>query len=539
MKRLSLLFSLAIALVFVLGPGAASQSQQGLVVVPDSDQIEVDIQVRNANGQPQSRFQINEEIQIVVDTQAPNANQVYLNVVDIDAAGRCTLIFPNAFSSNTQVPTGRLALPDNGRYSFRVVPPEGTEYVQAFASLERLDLRQMFNQPATSNNPFPQLCTNPQNFADQVRASIQGIIAESKIATNWTSFQVGGQPQNQAPNAAFNVSNLNPTVGTSVQFDASNSFDPDGRITRYQWNFGDGSLATGRTAFHSYRSPGSYNVTLTVTDNRGATSSTRQRINVQRPSNQAPTASFSMSPSNPTTGQSVRFTSNSFDPDGSIQQERWSFGDGSQAFGSPVLHTYNRSGTFNVTLTVTDNRGATTSTTRQIQVGSSQPQPTRSGIFVDAVDDSHLRITVQGQQNWFSNHSYRLELLTNGAFTSVQRRSSGNVSTQGIAPVPSNAQELELTGAVRSGRVEYIIGVSGDASKIKFRLFFDTNGDGQLERNKSFIFLGGQQKNPPSNPFVIDFNQGNLAPFIDLQICLVLVDQPGFQFTICFSFRNL
>ncbi len=536
MKRLSLLFSLAIAMVLLLGPTAASQSEQGLVVVPDSDRIQVDVQVRNANGQPQSRFQVNDEVQIQVNTSAQNANRVYLYLVDIDAAGRCVRIFPNAFSPNPQVATGQLILPDKSSYRFRVVPPEGTEYVQAFASLEPIDV---FQQMTMNNDAFPLVCTNPQEFANQVRNSIQGIIAENRVATDWTSFQIGRQPQNQAPNASFNVSNLNPQVGNSVQFDASPSFDPDGNITRYRWSFGDGASATNRTVRHTYRSSGSYNVTLTVTDDRGATSSTSRTINVQQPSNQAPTASFSVSPSNPNTGETVRFTSNSSDPDGFIRQERWSFGDGAQASGSRAFHTYSSAGTYTVTLRVTDNRGATTTTSQRIQVGSSQPQPTQAGIFVDAVDDSHLRVRVQGQSNWFANHNYRLELVTNGAFTSVERRASGNVASQGLQPTPSNPQELELTGAVRSGRVDYIIGLSGDASKIKFRLFLDTNGDGQLERNKNFVFLGNQGKHPPSNPFVIDFQSGNLAPFLDLRVCLVLVDQPGFQFTVCFNFRQL
>ncbi len=55
-------------------------------------------------------------------------------------------------------------------------------------------------------------------------------------------------------------------------FDGSNSYDRDGTIARYSWHFGDRSTAAGATVSHSYRRAGAYVVTLTVTDDRGATS---------------------------------------------------------------------------------------------------------------------------------------------------------------------------------------------------------------------------------------------------------------------------
>ena len=60
-------------------------------------------------------------------------------------------------------------------------------------------------------------------------------------------------------------------VNTNVAFDGRGSSDPDGSITSYSWNFGDGTTGSGATPTHSYSAAGSYTVTLTVTDNGGTT----------------------------------------------------------------------------------------------------------------------------------------------------------------------------------------------------------------------------------------------------------------------------
>ena len=58
-------------------------------------------------------------------------------------------------------------------------------------------------------------------------------------------------------------------TASEVRFDGSGSQDPDGEIVRYAWDFGDGTAGEGATSAHVYRKPGSYDVTLTVTDNSG------------------------------------------------------------------------------------------------------------------------------------------------------------------------------------------------------------------------------------------------------------------------------
>jgi len=75
----------------------------------------------------------------------------------------------------------------------------------------------------------------------------------------------------QPPVASFTHSPMVPIAGKTVTFDASASYDPDGSIISYSWEFGDSTTGSGKTATHAYTDAGSYTVTLTVADNDGST----------------------------------------------------------------------------------------------------------------------------------------------------------------------------------------------------------------------------------------------------------------------------
>jgi hypothetical protein len=94
---------------------------------------------------------------------------------------------------------------------------------------------------------------------------------------------------NQAPVASFTFSPSNPLIYDNVTFDASASYDPDGSIVSYKWDFGDGNITTVTNPIitHVYTTAAStvnYTVTLTVTDNEGSTGFTTKIVPVTNPS---------------------------------------------------------------------------------------------------------------------------------------------------------------------------------------------------------------------------------------------------------------
>ncbi|TFD56802.1 PKD domain-containing protein [Cryobacterium suzukii] len=174
------------------------------------------------------------------------------------------------------------------------------------------------------------------------------------------------------------TANVEPTASFSsaityrdLSVDATGSTDSDGTITSYAWNFGDDNTATGATATHSYAASGSYPVTLTVTDNSGAsTVTTRTVIATDPPANALPTAAFSYQATPLTVAMDA---STSADSDGTITGYSWDFGDGSTGSGVTSSHSYAVEGAYDVTLTVTDNSSATAQTKQTVVVPAADP----------------------------------------------------------------------------------------------------------------------------------------------------------------------
>ncbi len=128
------------------------------------------------------------------------------------------------------------------------------------------DYRQLFGSPAGASH-------GQENPDIPPAAEVEGL-------KTWlsTTFVQGNEAwSSQQPVAAFTGT----CTGSDCVFDASDSQDSDGTITAYEWNFGDGTSATGMTVSHSYASAGDYAVILLVRDNDGADTSVTKYFLIQ------------------------------------------------------------------------------------------------------------------------------------------------------------------------------------------------------------------------------------------------------------------
>ncbi|RKY56438.1 MAG: hypothetical protein DRP96_11255 [Candidatus Neomarinimicrobiota bacterium] len=165
------------------------------------------------------------------------------------------------------------------------------------------------------------------------------------------------------------VANISPVPrvapGQNVIFYGKMSYDTDGNIEMYEWDFGDGSLVQqGETVKHSFKEPGRFTVTLSVKDNSNAangTSKTTQIVAVNYPPK--PDCGNDIISCN----QTLLFDgSNSSDADKDRLSYSWDFGDGHVGAGMKYRYTYQQPGIYPVVLRVDDGQGLSNSVQQNI-----------------------------------------------------------------------------------------------------------------------------------------------------------------------------
>jgi serine protease len=238
--------------------------------------------------------------------------------------------------------------------------------------------------PATTGVAALGLATHPGWGPAELRSNLKSTAVDIGLpgikqgggrvdAANLVDIGGGNQP----PTAAIDVSETEPDVGETVTFDASGSTDPDGTIVEYRWEDDDGDVLTGEVVEAAAYEARPYRITLTVTDDAGATDSTSVTVYVggQDGDNQPPTANFTVTPSDPRPGETVTLDGGaSTDPDGTITEYYWTNSAGDGVSGEVVELSAPPAGSYDVTLRVTDDDGAIDTITKTVTVVSDDGQ---------------------------------------------------------------------------------------------------------------------------------------------------------------------
>ncbi len=137
--------------------------------------------------------------------------------------------------------------------------------------------------PHVSGIAALMLEANSEATPDDIRAALENT-ARDMGAQGWDQYYGHGlvnataaleyitqPPAPNIPPVADAGGPYSKEVGQPITFDGSGSYDSDGYVVSYEWDFGDGSTGSGVAPVHTYSTAGTYNVTLTVWDNKGAT----------------------------------------------------------------------------------------------------------------------------------------------------------------------------------------------------------------------------------------------------------------------------
>jgi chitodextrinase len=216
----------------------------------------------------------------------------------------------------------------------------------------------------------PRVRYSPTETGDlTVRLTVTDADRASASATATVTIDDGAE--NEPPKARFPARDVE--VGSTLTLDGGDSVDPDGTIESYRWTVGD-RTRSGSTAEVTFETPGTVDVSLTVTDDDGA-ADTRTRTIEVREDNVPPEPIFSL-PGVIRPGQRVVLDGGeASDPDGSIRTYQWEVEEQTTT-GETVGWTFDSTGQYPVTLTVTDDDGATNATTATATVRAANRDPT-------------------------------------------------------------------------------------------------------------------------------------------------------------------
>lgn len=191
--------------------------------------------------------------------------------------------------------------------------------------------------------------------------------------TDTSTESIDISEQNVAPEAEISCDS-SVTFGEEVACSAAGTSDPNENIDQYEWEFDDGTTATGTQASHTYDQPGTYTVGLTVTDTEGLSSEVTQQVNIEPT---APEIHDIRVDQTVMVGETVELSARTTDPGGlEPLAYSWTFGDESSSQESFTVRPSDV-GTISGELRVTNTEDVSTTETFQIEVEDQPPEITR------------------------------------------------------------------------------------------------------------------------------------------------------------------
>ena len=207
----------------------------------------------------------------------------------LEAEGSCEPV-PEPVLGNG-APLTNLSGDTGTEYPFQITVPTGATnlVVQTSGGTGDADLYLRANAAPTVSaydcRPYSagnvESCSESQPTTETYHGMLRAYAAFSGVTlvASWDEPEEVNEP----PEAVVSVLTAQPEANAPVEFSGSDSSAPDGTLVEWSWTFGDGQSGDGQRVSHTYASAGTYDVTLTVGDNRGATSSTVVQVSVAEP----------------------------------------------------------------------------------------------------------------------------------------------------------------------------------------------------------------------------------------------------------------
>lgn len=352
-------------------------------------------------------------------------------------------------------------------------------------------LAQLFDSSGNiigSSNPIGQLSASLSgtfSSGGTYFLKIDGVGEGEPLATGYSDY--GSLGHYDIDGLIPNASNLQPPLAAAsvsyspghapllAQFDSQGSSDSDGTIVDYEWEFGDGSTATGATTSHTYNAPGEYTATLTVTDNDGLSSNDTVNISVL---NQSPIAIALVDETEGTSPLTVNFDgSDSYDQDlsGDIVSYLWDFKDGTTSTEANPTHTYSVAGDFEASLTVTDDLGAshfamapTVSVAAppfvdQFAAGETAVAGTVSGAYGNTFTDNNVAQSITERESG-GRKTRRYSYLEHVWHFNVQSGNAVTVFLKAWQTQSSDGDQMQFSYSVNGATYQYLAQVSNTNS---------------------------------------------------------------------------